>query len=408
VEGAAVRRPAAIAASLALALALAIGPALAANAAQTRSYLVVLKGAPSGARPVAFQHRQRYGLALKHVYQSALKGYSASMTAARARALRADAGVAAVVEDRTFHIAAQTLPTGVDRIEGDLSSTRSGNGSGSVNVDVAVIDTGIDRTHPDLNVVGGTSCVGGTAEDRNGHGTHVAGIIAARDDGVGVVGVAPGARLWSVRVLGADGSGSLSNIVCGIDWVTARASTIEVANMSLGAQFPFPDFGCSFAFLDPMHPAICRSVAAGVTYAIAAGNSNANTSGFIPARYPEVIAVSALADFNGRPGGGAASTCRADVDDTRADFSNFGSTVDVIAPGVCILSTYRGGGYQALSGTSMASPHVAGAAALYKASHPTATPAAVRSALQAAGNTNWNSTDDPDGIKERLLDVHTF
>jgi subtilisin family serine protease len=403
-----VRRPVAVAASLILALALAIGPALAADAAQTRSYIVVLKGAPSGARPVAMHHRQRYGLKLSHVYQSALKGYSASITAAGVRALRADPNVAAVVPDITMRIAAQTLPTGVDRIEGDQSSTRSGDGRGSVNVDVAVIDTGIDSTHPDLNVVGGTSCVGGTPQDANGHGTHVAGIIAAKDDGAGVVGVAPGARLWAVRVLGADGSGSLSNIVCGIDWVTARASKIEVANMSLGAQFPFPDFGCSSAFLDPMHPAICRSVAAGVTYVVAAGNSGANASSFIPARYAEVIAVSALADFNGRPGGGGASTCRADVDDTKADFSNYGAVVDVIAPGVCINSTYPGGAYQTFSGTSMASPHAAGAAALYKSSHPTATPAAVRTALRAAGNTNWSNADDPDGIKEPVVDVHTF
>ncbi|HYY81309.1 MAG TPA: S8 family serine peptidase, partial [Actinomycetes bacterium] len=121
-----------------------------------------------------------------------------------------------------------------------------------------------------------------------------------------------------------------------------------------------------------------------------------------------VITVSALADFNGQPGGGAAPTCRADQDDTFADFSNFGSDVDLIAPGVCIRSTYRGSTYATLSGTSMASPHVAGAAALYKSTHPSATPTQVKSALQAAGNLNWNNSDDGDATKERLLNVSTF
>jgi subtilisin len=319
-------------------------------------------------------------------------------------ALKADPNVAAVTPDLPVHAFAQTLPTGIDRIDGELSSTVSGNGSGAVDVDIAIIDTGI-ASHPDLNVVGGVNCIGGSSfNDDNGHGTHVAGIAAARDDANGVVGVAPGARLWAVKVLNSAGSGSTSQIVCGIDWVTARASTIEVANMSLGGQSPFGSFsGCSSSF-DPMHPAICRSVAAGVTYAVAAGNSAANANGFVPATYSEAITVSALADFNGQPGGGAPATCRADEDDTFANFSNFGSDVDLIAPGVCILSTYPGG-FNTLSGTSMASPHVAGAAALYKSTHPGAAPAQVKSALQAAGNLNWNDADDPDSTKERLLNV---
>ena len=157
-----------------------------------------------------------------------------------------------------------------------------------------------------------------------------------------------------------------------------------------------------------MHEAICRSVAAGVTYVVAAGNESDNAANHVPAAYDEVITVSALADFNGQPGGGAAPTCRADVDDTFADFSNFGPDVDLIAPGVCILSTWKGGIYNTISGTSMATPHVSGAAALYKATHPTATPAMVKAALQATGTSNWTVSTDPDGTPEPLLNVATF
>jgi subtilisin len=390
-------------------LVVAFVPASGAGAAQPRSgYVVVLKGAAGSPSVQARRASGLFGARVSHVYSHALSGYSATLTASGLAALKADPNVAAVVPDRTLRIQAQQLPTGIDRIDGELSSTQSGNGSGDVNVDVAIIDTGIGP-NTDLNVVGGTNCVGGTGtNDDNGHGTHVAGTVAARDNGDAVVGVAPGARLYAVKVLNAQGSGTISQIICGIDWVTARAGTIEVANMSLGGQSFFGAFsGCSSSF-DPMHPAICRSVAAGVTYAVAAGNSASDANFFVPATYPEVITVSALADFNGQPGGGAASTCRADQDDTFADFSNFGADVDLIAPGVCIVSTAPGGGLNTFSGTSMASPHVAGSAALYKSTHPTATPAQVKSALQAAGNLNWSNADDGDGTKERLVNVASF
>ena len=380
----------------------------AAAPAPTRGYIVVLKGAD--ARAVARQHAGSHGAKVGFVYRHALQGYSAQLTEGAARALAADPRVAAIIPDQTVTIAqaGQVLPTGINRIDGELSSTASGDGGGSVDVDIAIIDTGIDVDHPDLNVVGGRACNGSTFDDQNGHGTHVAGIAAARDNGSGVVGVAPGARLWAVRVLGASGSGTFSQIICGVDWVTSMASTIEVANMSLGGSGSEPSgSGCTTG--NALHDAICRSVAAGVVYAVAAGNSGANAAGFVPAAYDEVITVSALADFNGQPGGGAAPTCRSDTDDTFANFSNFGSDVDLIAPGVCILSTYRGGGTATLSGTSMASPHVAGAAALYLASvNPAATPAQVRSALQGAGNLNWNDADDPDPTKEPLLNVDAF
>ena len=390
-------------AALVSTLVAASGATAAVQPMPTRSYIVVLKGSAGAPGAVATHQARRFRAKVGFVYGSALKGYSATVPVADVAALRRDPSVAYVTEDRAVHADAQTVPTGINRIDGKLSSAISGNGRGSVDVDVAVIDTGISTSHPELNVVGGRVCDGSTFNDQNGHGSHVAGIIAARDNDRGVVGVAPGARLWAVRVLNASGTGSFSQIICGVDFVTAHASTIEVANMSLSGTGFDPGAGCTTA--DAMHDAICRSVRAGVTYVVAAGNSNANAANTVPAAYNEVITVSALADFNGKPGGGAPSTCRSDVDDTRADFSNFGADVDITAPGVCILSTYKGAGYATLSGTSMASPHVAGAAALYRSTHPGATPAAVKTALQSAGNLNWNASDDPDGIKEKLLNV---
>jgi len=277
---------AAMAASL-----LAANPA---SADPAGSWIVVLKGSVANPTVLAHQQAGRFGARVSHVYSHALKGYSAVMSATEVATLRADPSVAAVVPDAQVQIQAQTLPTGINRIDGELSSTQSGNGSGSVNVDIAIIDTGISTSHPDLNVVGGTNCIGGTSfNDDNGHGSHVAGIAAARDDANGVVGVAPGARLWAVKVLNSAGSGSISQVICGIDWVTAHASTIEVANMSLGGSDPAAATSTCTSANDPMHPAICNSVAAGVTYAVAASNSTANANNFAPASYAEVMTVSA-------------------------------------------------------------------------------------------------------------------
>jgi subtilisin family serine protease len=336
-----------------------------------------------------------------HVYKQALRGFAFEGSEQDAERLARHPKVRTVVPDRRVEATAQTVPTGIQRIDGDLSGTISGNGAGAVDVDIAILDTGIDLSHPDLNVVGGVNCsTGSSYDDGNGHGTHVAGTAAAKDDSVGVVGVAPGARLWAVRVLDSSGSGTWASVICGIDWVTQRASTIEVANMSLGGSGT--DSGCADGGL---HQAICNSVASGVTYAVAAGNSATDVANYVPAAYPEVITVSALADFDGLPGGAAGATCRADKDDTIADFSNYGTGVDLIAPGVCIYSTWMGSGYNTISGTSMATPHVTGAAALYRSDHPSASPAQVKSALQQAGNLNWITTGDPDGTQEKLLNV---
>ncbi len=402
------RPSAALACGLAVAATSLASPAVTAGAGhakpeQDRSWIVVLdRDAAPG--KVARRHAAAVDAETTHVYRHALAGYAARMSENAAARIAALPGVVSVRADRAVHATAQSTPTGIDRIDGEQSSTASGDGSGSVGVDVAVIDTGIDVDHPDLNVVGGVNCsTGRSFDDGNGHGTHVAGTIGAKDDSTGVVGVAPGARLYAVRVLDNRGSGSWSSVICGIDWVTGQASTIEVANMSLGGSGS--DTGCNDG---GMHQAICNSVAAGVTYAVAAGNSADDAANHVPAAYDEVITVSALADFDGKPGGLGAPTCRSDVDDTFANFSNYGSDVDLIAPGVCINSTWKGGGYNTISGTSMASPHVAGAAALYKSANPGASPAQVQSALQAAGTTDWNDGDDPDPTKEPLLSVNAF
>lgn len=341
---------------------------LAAQAPQAaaRDYIVVLHDDERDVAGLAAAHGQAYGVSVSHLYEHALKGYAATISQARIDDIRRDPRVAFVSEDRPVVAVAQSLPTGIDRIDAEpaLHPARSWN------LAVAVIDTG-SGPHSDLNVVGGTNCSTGRGySDGNGHGTHVAGTIGAINNTAGVVGVAPGVPIYSVRVLNNQGSGTWSSVICGIDWVTANASrlNIKVANMSLGGAGT-DDGNCGNTNSDAMHKAICRSVAGGVTYVVAAGNDNTDLAGFVPAAYDEVLAVTAVADFNGQPGGGAPATCRSDVDDTSADFSNFtaigspDAAHTIAAPGVCILSTWKGGGYNTISGTSMASPHAAGAAA---------------------------------------------
>ena len=413
------RRPpiasAAVAASV-IALAATVVPTGASAAPESpgsaTGYIVVLDDS-AAARTVAQVHADRFGLDLGHVYSTALEGYSATMTPGTAALVEALPGVDFVQEDSAVSATAQSTPTGIDRAQADVSPTAAIDGTDQrVDADVAVIDTGVDLDHPDLNVnrAGAKNCTLfgiGSADDQHGHGSHVSGTIGALDNTAGVVGVAPGARIWPVKVLNAAGSGLNSDVICGIDYVAAHADQIEVANMSLGGGGE-DDGNCGATNDDAMHAAICEAVANGVTFVVAAGNDSADASTSTPAAYDEVITVSALADFNGQPGGGAPSTCRADQDDTFADYSNFGRDVDVIAPGTCIESTWMNGGYNTISGTSMASPHVAGGAALYLATHPGATPAQVQAALQSSGSSDWNDVDDPDSTKEPLLDVSTY
>jgi subtilisin len=350
-----------------------------------------------------------FGLQSGFVYQHALKGMSAVVPAGRLAALQRDPRVAYVVEDMERSITAQTVPTGIQRIFADDNSNIGINGSDDwrVDVDVAVIDTGVDYEHPDLNVVGGVNCTGKIftatcvpgGDDDHYHGTHVAGTIGAIDNGTGVVGVAPGARIHPVKVLNSRGSGYTSWIVAGIDWVAANAGTIEVANMSLGGS----------GYNQAEYDAIQGAVNNGVAFAVSAGNSDADANNYSPAAFDNVLTVSALADFDGAPGGLGSPTCRTDRDDTLADFSNWGSAVDIAAPGVCILSTYplEQGEYGTISGTSMASPHVAGALALLASRNNPGNDVDVYKMYDQviqAGNYNWTD-DSGDGIKERLLDV---
>ena len=281
-------------------------------------------------------------------------------------------------------------------------------------MDVAVIDTGIKKNHEDLKVSDkgvnaisrdrNTPCANLTNtnwDDDQGHGTHVAGTIGALDNGKGVVGVAPGANLHPVKVLDSSGSGSWSDVICGIEW--SVGNNMEVANMSLGATGR--DTGCSDGGL---HQAICNAVSRGLTIAVAAGNSKIDLANNVPASYDEVITATALSDFDGKPGKLWSGTqCRRDGDDTNADFSNYtnpGSLDErhtIAAPGVCVYSTTMDGKYGLKSGTSMASPHVAGAAALYIAGHPGAQPTAVRDALLNNASAHWNNTYWFDGYNSK-------
>lgn len=368
----------------------------------------------------AAQTATAYGVVPDHVYTTALNGFAGRIPAPVLARLQRDARVALIEPDVTVSIigepvlsvaaisaSGEALPTGVARVNAHLNPRLDVSGVG-----MAVIDTGIALTHPDLNVAGGISYVRGvrSANDDNGHGSHCAGIAAAKADGSGVRGVAPNARLWAVKVLDKNGSGTLSAVLSGIDWVTknAAAKGIRVANMSLGFQ------GTS----STLDSALNKSVTAGIVYVVAAGNSSADAGTFSPASNPNVITVSAMADTDGQCGGAGVATGYG-ADDTRATFSNYGSAVAIAAPGVNIFSTYKDNGYATLSGTSMAAPHVTGGIAQLLASQPTLTPANAKAVLQskataqspvacwqdASGVWRGGFSGDVDAYAEPLLDV---
>ncbi|MBI4080711.1 MAG: S8 family serine peptidase [Candidatus Levybacteria bacterium] len=372
------------------------------------NFIVVLKDNVGNPQDVANEMARTHGLSVEHVYTTALKGFSATIPQARLIKVKGDPRVQFVSEDRVVEAFAQSTPAGISRVNAPVNPNK-GTGIG-----VAVIDTGIDLTHPDLqaNIVANKSCIRGkrTGNDDNGHGSHVAGTIAALNNTVGVVGVSPEAKLLAVKVLNSAGSGSWSTVICGVDWVTANAGTynIKVANMSLGGGGS-SDNNCGNTNNDALHKAICKSTAVGIIYAVAAGNSTDDASKFVPAAYDDtVITVSALADSDGQPGGLGGATSYG-ADDTFASFSNYGNVVDLGAPGVSIYSTWKSGGYNTISGTSMASPHVAGSAALYVKSHPGSTWSQVRDGLVAEAEAlNAGHTDSSGLHPEPVVEASTL
>jgi aqualysin 1 len=344
------------------------------DAGGAERYIVVLKPGVD-ADAVVSQHGRRYGVAADLVYRHALQGYAAVIPNDRVADVRLDDSVAYVERDGVAEATTQTLPWGINRVDADSSSTLAGNGSGTIgNVNVYVIDTGVDAAHPDLTVVNHVSFASGPNTDCNGHGSHVAGTIAAKDDTQAVVGVAPGAPITGVKVLGCGGSGQWSWIIAGIDWVTANATKPAIANMSLGG-------GANNAVDD----AVRRSAASGIFYSLAAGNDGANACNQSPARAGTTNGILTVA--------------ATDSSDAEASWSNYGSCVDLWAPGVSILSTWKGGGTKTISGTSMASPHGGGTAALYLSSHTSASPSSVESALKADAAATSRASKDGRAIR---------
>ncbi|MGW3622609.1 S8 family peptidase [Streptomyces sp. NPDC000880] len=340
------------------------------------SWIVVLKDGSTRAADL--------GVTPKHTYRNALEGFSTTMSRARAAELAADPRVAYVEQNATVRIN-ETQPNatwGLDRVDQrdlPLSKSYTYNTSAS-NVNAYIIDTGIRTSHSEFGgrASVGTDTVGGgqNGQDCQGHGTHVAGTVGGK-----TYGVAKGVNLIAVRVLDCNGSGTTAGVIAGVDWVTANAKKPAVANMSLG--------GSANTSLDN---AVKKSIASGVSYSIAAGNGNiiglpANACNYSPARVPEAITVGAT-----------------DSADRRASFSNYGTCLDLFAPGVNITSAWKDNdtATNTISGTSMATPHTVGVAALYLSTHPTATPAQVRDAV-VNNATNGKVQDPRTGSPNKLL-----
>jgi subtilisin family serine protease len=354
------------------------------------AYVVVLKSPSAGVRAastgvdaaavgLAAARARAAGSRVDRQFTGALPGYAARLDAGQLATVRRDPAVAWVEADRRVSVAAtQTDPTwGLDRVDQrnrPLNGTYEYAGTGS-GVTVYVVDTGVRANHAQFGgrVTAGYSAIadGRGTNDCNGHGTHVAGTIGAAR-----YGVAKGVRIVPVRVLDCSGSGTTSGVIAGLDWVTANRSGPSVANLSLGG-------GVS----DALDAAVSRAITAGVTFAVAAGNSNVNACGASPARVAAAITV------------GATNT-----DDTRASYSNWGSCVDLFAPGTGVTSTWHTSttATSTLNGTSMATPHAAGVAALYLAANRSASPATVRNAL-VGGATSAVVRNAGTGSPTRLL-----
>jgi subtilisin family serine protease len=323
-------------------------------------YLVALKSTVQNPNEVATKLAESGAIKILHVYSSrGFNGFAAYIPPDEVAKVRNHPTVRIFEQNMKFYKEQQIIPTGVRRVGADRSSFRAGKGFGSVNATIAVLDTGCDRTHPDLNVVltMGFGAANISGVDGDGHGTHVAGIAAARDNNLGVVGVAPGARLWGIKVLDDTGAGTTADILAGIDFIAQNAGKVQVANMS---------FGGGFSLI--LNDATDNLVRSGVVVTASAGNTSIDATLHSPGGSAVLaFSVAAMADSDGQPGGRGPSTS-AGPDDTFADFSNFGTLVDVLAPGVDILSTFPGNRYQVFSGSSQAAPHVAGLVAIARRS----------------------------------------
>jgi subtilisin family serine protease len=349
-------------------------------------YIVVFKDVVRDPPSVVREHAQRYGAQVLHTYQYALNGYAARLSESRLEQVRADSRVKYVEPDQTAYAEAQTLPWGIDRVQADISSTRAGNGSGAVsNVNAYIVDSGIYR-HADLNVVKHVNLTGDAKNtDCYGHGTHVAGTAAAKDNTAAVVGAAPSAPLTGVKVLGCAGTGAASTLIKGVDWVTARARRPAIANMSVG-------LGGNPS--DALDTAVKKSAASGIFYSLAAGNKGTGTCSGSPAR------------TGAGTNNGIATVAATDESNLETSWSNYGSCVDIWAPGARIPSTKMGGGTTTMGGTSMAAPHVGGGAALYLSSHTGASSSTVEAALKSTATRP--GTTSKDGRTILLEDVGGF
>lgn len=393
--------------TLVLALAAALLAAPVAAQPPERAWIVVLASGDPGT--TASAHASEYGAQVSHVYRHALRGYAAQMSdeaAARVaaspnvRSVEPDAPVVATAQPAPISIAAEAVPWGVRRIGAD------GGGATGAGVQVYVLDTGIDSDHPDLaGRIGqgyavercrGRSCLSAWDDD-HGHGTHVAGTVAANDNDRDVLGIAPAATLHAVKVLSKAGSGTISGIIAGIDWVAGRTTAsgaASVANMSLGgsgAKTGTCD-ETGFTGTGAFHQATCGARHAGVVFAVAAGNDGGDASATTPAAFDDAaLAVSATKCAL------SAQSCATGSDDWPS-WSNYGGPVTLSAPGVAVLSTRMGGGTTTMSGTSMASPHVAGALARWLGANPHAangsafTDARVALTVGAEDTAGWANT----------------
>ncbi|MEN9887987.1 MAG: hypothetical protein RL559_24 [Pseudomonadota bacterium] len=328
---------------------------------------------------------KRHQVKAEAAFGTVFKGMTVRLTPAQREALQRDPSVDRIEEEQVFSVqplgkpaggtstSSQTIPWGVSKTLATQSYTLAGNGSGVVQgVRAYIIDTGLDTKNTDLNRMGHINFTGdGRNTDCNGHGTHVAGTVAAYDNTAAVVGMGPGVAVYGVKVLNCQGSGTTTSVIQGVDWVAANAIQPAVANMSLG--------GGASQLLDD---AVRNAAAKGIVFSIAAGNSATLACTSSPAR------------IGGGGTAGVLVTAATDSNDQEASFSNYGSCVDIWAPGVNVSSLKLGGGTTAMSGTSMASPHVGGAAALYWGRYPTASASSVVGTLkQMAVSTGTFSKD---------------